>query len=352
MLPVFSQQQQQHLQQLQYSSNYTAYGNIYGKSDDTYGNKNIFTGKSPHIILEKGHSYADSNIFRKALITTILTVSSAALFGVGIYIFIGKQASEEFLVAYIVEQSLSIDNLFVFVMLFSYFKVPIQNQNRVLSYGILGAVIMRAIFIFIGIELIGRFKIFTIFFALILIISAYKLLTDDEEENDLENNFILKISRKFITSTTEYDGERFFSVEKGKKIATPLLMCLICIELSDLVFAVDSIPAVLGISHSTLIVFSSNIFAIMSLRSLFTIVNTAVTNFIYLKTAVALVLAFVGSKMIAEYFQYTVSTESSLAVVVLILSVGILLSITVKYSNYFRTMLTKNNRHKNNTRMQ
>ena len=236
----------------------------------------------------------------------------------------------EFFTGYLVEQSLSVDNLFVFLMLFNYFKVPSQHQDRVLTWGIIGAVAMRGVMIILGIQMIERFQVITLIFAGILLISAYKLLTDNDEDEDLSDNYVLKISNYIMKSTTEYDGDRFFTKEKGTSVATPLLMCLICIEISDLVFAIDSIPAVLGVSHDPFIVYTSNIFAIMGLRSLYTVVAKAVQDLKYLKPAVALVLGFVGGKMVGEYFHKSISTGLSLFVVMFLIIGGIVLSLASK----------------------
>ena len=193
-------------------------------------------------------------------------------------------------------------------MLFNYFKVPLQFQNRVLTWGIIGAVIMRGVMIFIGVAALKQFHFITLIFATILIFSAYKILKEsfeEEVEEDLENNTILKLSHYLINSTNQYDGEKFFTQihaipkpntthtnnthQELVTVATPLLMCLICIELSDFIFAVDSIPAVLGISHDIFIVFTSNIFAIMGLRSLYILIAKAVSDLPFLKPAVGLV---------------------------------------------------------------
>ena len=273
---------------------------------------------------------AETSSLRKAIQSTCLTVGSAILFGCGTMYFRGEEAGLEFFTGYLVEQSLSVDNLFVFLMLFNYFKVPAQFQDRVLTWGIIGAVLLRGIMIVLGIQMIERFQVITLIFAGILLLSAYKLLTDDEDTEDLSNNYILKVSNYVVKSTTEYDGDRFFTKEKGESLATPLLMCLICIEISDLVFAIDSIPAVLGVSHDPFIVYTSNIFAIMGLRSLYTIVAKAVSDLPYLKPAVALVLGFVGAKMIGEYFHRSISTGLSLFIVICIISGGIISSMVAK----------------------
>ena len=265
--------------------------------------------------------------FREALKSTALTVSLALCFGVGIYLWMGSESGMEYFAGYIVEQSLSVDNLFVFIMLFDYFKVPLALQNRVLNWGIIGAVVMRGFMIYFGVAAIAKFEWLMLIFAAILLFSAYKLLNSgSDEEEDLQNNAVMKFVSLFISSTVEYDGDRFFMREKGVWLATPLFMCLLCIEMSDVIFAIDSIPAVLGISKDPFIIYSSNIFAIMGLRALYTVIAKAVSDLSYLKPAVALVLGFVGGKMIGDYFAYTVSTFVSLGVVVLFIGGGVVLS--------------------------
>ena len=194
-------------------------------------------------------------------------VGAAVVFGCGIGAVQGAGKAEEFFAGYLLEQSLSVDNLFVFVLVFDYFKVPLASQPRVLNYGIWGAIIAEG---------------------------------DEEEEEDMSENAIVKFCSGLLPVSTEYDGDNFFTMENGAKIATPLLLCLCVIELSDVVFAVDSIPAVFGITEDPLIVYSSNIFAIMGLRSLFAFVATMVAELEYLQTAVAAVLGFVGCKMEAS----------------------------------------------------
>lgn len=284
--------------------------------------------------LEKGSNRVTSSVFRKAVQNTLVIVFFSCVFGTGLYFIKGKEKAMEFFAGYIVEQSLSIDNLFVFIMLFDFFHVPIQFQSKILTWGIIGAVVMRGIMIFLGVAAISHFRVVALVFAGILIMSAYKLFRESFEgsndDEDLENNFVIKLTRKMFKCSNHYDGDRFFTSENGQKIITPLLMCLICIELSDFVFAVDSIPAVLGVTHDTLIVYSSNIFAIAGLRSLYTLLAEAVQDLPYLKPAVAVVLGFVGGKMIGEYMDYNVSTFFSLVVVVCALTGGVLLSLFLK----------------------
>ena len=259
-------------------------------------------------------------------------VGAAVVFGLGIGAVQGAGKAEEFFAGYLLEQSLSVDNLFVFVLVFDYFKVPLASQPRVLNYGIWGAMVMRAAMIIAGYEAVTNFKPILLVFAGVLIFSSYKLIAegDEEEEEDMSENAIVKFCSGLLPVSTEYDDDNFFTMENGAKIATPLLLCLCVIELSDVVFAVDSIPAVFGITEDPLIVYSSNIFAIMGLRSLFAFVATMVAELEYLQTAVAAVLGFVGCKMVAEFGGAEIPTEASLAVVVGMLGAGVALSLAKK----------------------
>lgn len=249
------------------------------------------------------------------------------IFGIALMVVKDVSAGYEFFAGYLIEQSLSIDNLFVFIMLFEYFKIPPELQNRVLSWGITGAIVLRGLMIGVGVAVLEKFHSVILVFASILIASSVNLLFEKEESDGEghDGNVIMKIAKfLFPNTSSELQGERFFiTSEEGKKIATPLFLCLICVEFSDFVFAVDSIPAVLGVSKDPLIVYASNIFAIMALRSLYTVVAKAISSFRYLKPAVALVLAFVGSKMIAEYFHYEVGIGVSLSVICMLLGCGI-----------------------------
>ena len=266
-----------------------------------------------------------------------LWVGAATLFGLGVGATMGAGKAEEYFSGYLLEQSLSVDNLFVFVLVFDYFKVPMKQQQKVLSYGIGGAMAMRAAMIVAGSEAVTNFKPVLLVFAGILIFSSYKLITEEEEEEeDMSENAIVKFCSNLLPVSEEYDGDNFFTEvrndETGEmiKMATPLLLCLCVIELSDVVFAVDSIPAVFGVTQDPFIVYSSNIFAILGLRSLFAFVAVMVAELEYLQTAVAAVLGFVGCKMVAEFGGVEVSTEASLAVVVGMLGAGVALSLTKK----------------------
>ena len=279
--------------------------------------------------LDKAH--ADRR-FYAALSRVGMSVLAALLFGVFTLGLKGQEAGLAYFAAYLVEQSLSVDNLFVFIMLFQYFKVPLVHQNRVLTWGVVGAVLMRGFMIAVGVAAVNNFRWIILVFAAILMFSSVKMLQEEEAEEDLSKNAIVKISQRLLGNVSDrYDGDKFFTTHAGQRAATPLLLCLVCIEISDFVFAVDSIPAVLGVSHDPFIVYTSNIFAIIALRSLYTLVARAVSELPYLKHAVALVLFFIGSKMLAEFFGYEVSTGTSLAVVVFLLVGGVLLSVGARW---------------------
>ncbi|GAQ87538.1 integral membrane protein [Klebsormidium nitens] len=265
---------------------------------------------------------------KTALITVAFWVAAAAVFGAGVGIVQGPGKASEYFAGYILEQSLSVDNLFVFVLIFKYFQVPLDYQNRVLSWGIAGAVVFRALLIGLGAATVQEFTAVNLVFAGILLFSSFKLLQgDDDEDEDLSDNYIVKTCSKLINSTDYYDGNNFFTVVDGVKRATPLLLTLAVVELSDIAFAVDSIPAVFGVTHDPFIVFSSNIFAIICLRSLYTLVAGVMKDLRFLQPSIAIVLGFVGAKLIAEFAGLQVPTESSLAVVIGVLGSGIFLSL-------------------------
>eukprot|EP00804_Cyclotella_cryptica_P029798 CCRYP_020661-RA/>CCRYP_020661-RA protein AED:0.26 eAED:0.26 QI:251/1/1/1/1/1/2/1334/375 len=276
-----------------------------------------------------------TDIYKQAIARTLLWVSLAVAFGTALAFLVDGPTSEEFFAGYLVEQSLSVDNLFVFLLLFEYFKVPLSSQDRVLNWGIYGAIVMRAVMIGLGAAALEKFHAILLLFAGILVYSSAKTLIpsgedDDDEEEDLNENAIVKFSRNLIDSVDEFDGSKFFTVVDGVKKATPLFICMIALEISDVVFAVDSVPAVFGVTSNPLVVFSSNMFAIMGLRSLYTILSKAATDLKYLEPAVGIVLGFIGSKMIAEYFGLEIPTEIALGFVALFLSGGVALSLVEK----------------------
>ena len=240
---------------------------------------------------------------RAALGWTALWVSLACAFGAFIWLAIdherSREAATEFFTAYIIEYSLSVDNLFVFLLLFSSFKVPQAHQHRVLFWGIFGAVVLRAIFIFAGTALLQRFHFLIYLFGAFLLYTGMKLVFggEDEEEVEVSENRIVRITRRFVPVSDHYDGHHFFTVVDGARKATPLLLVLVAVELSDVVFALDSIPAVFGVSLDPFIVYTSNIFAILGLRSLFFLLSGALFGLRFLKPSLGIVLAFVGAKM-------------------------------------------------------
>lgn len=262
---------------------------------------------------------------------TALWVFVALLSALLIYFVRGTQRSFEFITAYIVEYSLSVDNLFMFMVIFRYFRVSDIAQETALNWGVIGAMAMRGIMILLGKALIDRFQFISLFFALILIYSSFKLLfNDDDDDEDLENNSIVKFSKKCLPVSNSYDGDKFFVMDEssGNYSATPLILVLAVIELSDVVFALDSVPAVLGLSNDTLVIYSSNILAVMGLRSLFFVVSDAIKDLRFLQQALAIVLGFIGMKMIAAVlFKVNVPVLVSLGIVCGTLTFGVLLSI-------------------------
>ncbi|XP_008793666.2 thylakoid membrane protein TERC, chloroplastic [Phoenix dactylifera] len=259
--------------------------------------------------------------------TVAFWVFAAVTFGVALGIKDGIEKASEFFAGYLLEQSLSVDNLFVFVLIFRYFKVPKMYQGRVLTYGIAGAIIFRATMILLGAATLQRFEAVNLLLALILLFSSYKLFSAEEEETDLADNFIVKTCQKFIPITAYYDGDRFLTLQAGVWKATPLLLTVAVIELSDIAFAVDSIPAVFGVTRDPFIVFSSNLFAISGLRSLYILVSESMSELEYLQPAIGIVLGFLGTKMIFDFFGYHVPIEVSLGFVATSLSAGVLLSL-------------------------
>ncbi|KAL5716865.1 hypothetical protein ACHQM5_009978 [Ranunculus cassubicifolius] len=268
--------------------------------------------------------------FASSVTTVAIWVSTAVAFGLALGLRDGVDKASQFFAGYLLEQSLSVDNLFVFVLIFKYFKVPVMYQSRVLSYGIAGAVIFRLSIILLGTATLQRFEAVNLLLAAILLFSSYKLFLGEDEDTDLSDNFIVTTCRKFIPVTTEYDGNRFITLRDGTWKATPLLLTIAVIELSDIAFAVDSIPAVFGVTRDPFIVFSSNLFAILGLRSLYTLISERMSELEYLQPAIGVVLGFIGCKMILDFFGYHVSTEMSLGFVATSLSAGVLLSLVKK----------------------
>ncbi len=269
----------------------------------------------------KGHvSIKDASVMVAAWVTL------AMCFGGVIWFASGMQSALEFFTGYVIEYSLSIDNMFVFIMIFTYFAIAKDHQPKVLLWGILGAVVMRFIFIFIGVQLITRFTFMIYIFGAILIYTAIKMLVGKEEQIDPSKNPVLKLFKKILPINEKINNGNFFYRENGKLFATTLLATVVVIEASDLVFAVDSIPAVLAVTQDTFIVYTSNIFAIIGLRSLYFLLSGMANKFEYLKYGIAAVLAFVGAKMLISHY-YKMPTVISLLTIVIILGIAVSASV-------------------------
>jgi tellurite resistance protein TerC len=234
---------------------------------------------------------------REALIWSGVWIGIALLFNAGVYHWFGSARAGEFLTGYLIEKALSVDNLFVFVVIFSYFAVPAALQHRVLFWGIVGALVMRGIFIALGAVLLARFHAVIYLFGAFLIFTGVRLLLQREGSVHPERNPVITLFRRFVPSVPDYRGPRFSVVENGKRYATPLLLVVAVVEATDIVFAVDSIPAVFAVTRDPFIVYSSNIFAILGLRALYFVLADVIGRFQYLKYGLALVLVFVGAKM-------------------------------------------------------
>lgn len=266
--------------------------------------------------------------FREALTWTLVWVGLALAFDLGILHFMGATKSLEFLTGYLIEESLSVDNLFVFIMIFSYFHVSRAHQPKILKWGIIGALVLRAVFIFLGIELFERFHWMVYLFGGLLIFTGIKMAFGGEGRIEPEKNLMVRIVRKFVPITKRIYGDRFFIRRSGVLAATPLMLALLVVESSDLIFAVDSIPAILAVTRDPFIVYTSNVFAIMGLRSLYYLLSNVMEMFAYLKLGVSFILAFVGLKMLlSSVYQFPI--YFSLGVIVGVLFISIVTSITI-----------------------
>jgi len=263
---------------------------------------------------------------REALLQTAMWVSLALLFCLGVYFVRGPTQAVEFLTAYLVEYSLSVDNLFVFLIIFSYFRVPPQYEHKVLFWGILGALIMRISFILAGVTLIQKIHWVIYIFGAFLIFIGIRMLMATGEEIHPEKNPALRLFRKFMPVSKDYQDGKFLLKQAGKWLATPLLVVILVIETTDVVFAVDSIPAVLAITLNSFIAYTSNVFAILGLRSLFFALSGIMRMFHYLKYGISIILVFVGAKMLLSEF-YKLPAWIALSVIVSILALAIIASI-------------------------
>jgi tellurite resistance protein TerC len=285
---------------------------------------------------KKAHKIA----VKEALIWSSVWIAIALAFNVFILVQFGKTKALEFLTGYVIEYSLSVDNIFVFILIFSYFSVKPQYQHKILFWGILGALIMRGIFIFAGVALINRFHWIVLVFGAFLVFSGLKMLFQKEEASvEPEKNSLVRLFRKFFPVSETLHGDSFFVRQNNKLYATPLFLVLLVIESTDLIFAVDSIPAVLAISKDTFIVYTSNIFAILGLRSLYFAVSGLMGLFRFLKVGLAIVLSFVGFKMLASYIHFEIPILVSLGIIISILLISILASVVIKKKESFPDLL-------------
>ena len=271
--------------------------------------------RNPHVVKPK-----------EAATWTAVWVGLALIFAGGLAYFESQQTALTFLTGYIIEESLSIDNIFVIVLIFQYFAVPAQYQHRVLFWGILGALVMRGLFIGLGAALLARFEWIIYIFGALLVITGVRMALKQDEEFNGEQNPVVRFVRRFMPVTAEYHGKHFFTMQDGRRYATPLLLVLVLVEATDLIFAIDSIPAIFGITRDPFIVFTSNIFAVMGLRSLFFLLAHVVTKFHLLKYGLAVILTFVGVKMMIEHWVH-IPIMLSLGVVLGVLLLSIFASL-------------------------
>lgn len=267
--------------------------------------------------------------YKEALLWSGIWLSLAILFNIGVFHFAGHEKGMEFLTGYLLEKALSIDNIFVFVLLFTFFDVPKVYQHKVLYYGIVGALLMRGALIVLGATLIVKFHWVLLLFGAFLVFSGIKMAFHKEEKIEPDKNPIVRFFKKIFPVSAKYEKDKFFVKKKSGLLATPLFIVLIVVETTDLVFAFDSIPAILAITQDTFIVFTSNAFAILGLRSLYFALAGFMDKFKYLRLGLSIILVFIGIKMLVADF-YPISVGVSLAVLVLVLTISILASVFVK----------------------
>ena len=262
---------------------------------------------------------------RAAILRSLIWIVLSLAFNCLVWKSKGADDGLDFLTGYIIEYSLSVDNIFVFVLIFTYFRVPPRSQHRVLVWGILGALVMRGVMIWLGVTLVERFHFVLYIFGAFLVLTGLRMLFDRDAKMDFENNFLMRWCRRLLPVTKEFHGRRFAIRIDGRLMFTPLLLVLLLVDVMDLIFAVDSIPAVFAITTDQFIVYTSNICAILGLRSLYFLLARMIDRFIYLKTGLALILFFVGAKMILAH-RFPIPNGTSLLVILLILTITITIS--------------------------
>jgi TerC family integral membrane protein len=274
-------------------------------------------------VLNRGHRVVP---FKKALLMSAFWISLAMGFAVFIHQWMGATKALEFVTGYLLEEALSVDNLFVFILLFAYFRVPPEEEKTVLFWGILGALVMRGTFIFAGVALVQRFHWVLYAFGVFLIYTGIQLMFGGDEERDPSRNIVLRFCRRFLPLTEAYDGGNFVVRRGGKVLFTPLFVVLLVVETTDILFAVDSIPAILSITRDSFIVYTSNVFAILGLRSLYFALAGMMKLFHYLNYGLSVVLVFIGVKMLLPE-RYHVPTWAALTVIAGVLALSMLASV-------------------------
>ncbi len=273
------------------------------------------------------HRKAHVVTLRESMSWTVVWVGLALVFNLGVWHNMGPERGLEFFTGYVIEKSLSVDNVFVFALLFSYFAVPPLYQHKVLFWGILGALIMRAIMIFLGAALIAKFAWIIYVFGAFLIFTGIKMIVKRDEEIHPERNPLVQWFKKLMPVTNDYRGDKFFVRESGIRMATPFFVVLLLVEFSDLIFAVDSIPAIFAVTKDHFVVYTSNVFAILGLRSLYFALAGVMDKFHYLKIGLGVVLSFVGVKMMLGHTTWEIDTHVSLGVIVAVLAVSVIVSL-------------------------
>jgi len=264
--------------------------------------------------------------FREALITSVIWISVGVAFSLVIWWWLGGGAAGQYLTGYVIEKSLSVDNVFVWAVIFSYFAVPKMYQHRVLFWGVFGALVLRAVFIFAGVALLDAFSWMLYVFGAFLVVTAFRVARHDNSEIHPEKNPVLRIMRRLVPVSSDYHGQKFWVRVDARRFATPLLVVLVMVEATDVVFAVDSIPAILAVTRSEFIVFTSNAFAILGLRALYFLLAGAAGKLRYLNVGLGVILGYVGIKMIISDL-YHVPTLLSLGVIVVVLTVTVVASL-------------------------
>jgi tellurite resistance protein TerC len=273
------------------------------------------------------HRQARAIQFREAFTWTAICVLGALLFSAALVPARGQQEAEEFITGYLIELSLSMDNVFVIALIFAYFRIPLEFQHRILFWGVLGALLMRGLMILLGTALISRFEWMLCVFGAFLILTGVRMVFSGQQGVRPEKNPVLQLARRLFPVSNQLDGQRFTTQLDGRLALTPSALVLLMVETTDLIFAVDSIPAIFAVTQKPFIVFTSNVFAILGLRSLYFVLANAIGYFRYLKYGLSLVLVFIGTKMLLGYFEIDISTALSLAVVASLILVSMLVSV-------------------------